>query len=108
MDNETVKQDLYQAIGEFVKLGPTAENETIASGFTTIKVFADELPVYPNAQTQAQVDAYNLAHGQSEADLIYFAPTEGATAASPGDRDSTLKRLQGRATEIERLLRADL
>ena len=107
MDNETVKQDLYQAIREFLKLEPTADNETISTLFTTIKVFADELPVYPNAQTQAQADAYDLAHGQSEADLIYFSPTEGSTAGAIGERNSTLERLQARAMEIERILRAD-
>ncbi|MFD2935079.1 hypothetical protein [Spirosoma flavum] len=108
MDNETVKQDLYQAISEFLTLEPTADNETIETLFTTIKVFADELPVYPNPQTQAQVEAYNLAHSQSEADLIYFSAGEGSTSSgSIGERNSTLERLQARATEIERLLRAD-
>ena len=108
MDNQTVKQDLYQAIGEFLKLAPTDDNETIVSLYTTIKVFADELPVYPNLQTQGQVDAYNLAHGQSEADLIYFSATEGSTSESIRERDSTLERLQARAMEIERIIRADL
>ncbi len=107
MDNQTVKQDLYQAISEFLKLEPTADNETVETLFTTIKVFADELPVYPNPQTQAQVDAYNLAHGQSEADLIYFSTTQESTSGSIGDRSLVLKRLQARATEIENLLRAD-
>jgi len=107
MDNETVKQDLYQAIHEFLALDPTADNETISTLYTSIKVFADELPVYPNAQTQAQVNAYNLAHEASEADLIYFAPTEDTSNESIGVRDSTLSRLQARAVEIERILRAD-
>ncbi|GAB2579542.1 hypothetical protein [Spirosoma areae] len=107
MDNQAVKQDLYQAIREFLQLEPTSENETITTLYTTIKVFADELPVYPNPQTQAQVNAYNLAHGESEADLIYFSPTAGDSSASIGERGSTLSRLQARAVEIERLLRAD-
>ncbi len=108
MDNQTVKQDLYQAIGEFLKLEPTADNETIETLFTTIKVFTDELPVYPNPQTQAQIEAYNLGHGQSEADLIYFSTTEESTSGSMGDRSLVLKRLQARAIKIETLLRADL
>ena len=108
MDNQTVKQDLYQAIDEFLKLTPTSDNEAITTLFTTIKVFADELPVYPNSQTQAQVDAYNLAHGQSEADLIYFSPSESGVSGSDNERASTLERLQARAVEIERILRADL
>ena len=107
MDNETVKQDLYQAIREFLALEPTADNETISTLYTSIKVFADELPVYPKAQTQAEIDAYNLAHGESEADLIYFSPTEGADPGAIGERASTLSRLQARAMEIERILRAD-
>lgn len=108
MDNETVKQDLYQAISEFLALDATADNETITTLYTSIKVFADELPVYPSPQTQAETDASNLAHGESEADLIYFAPTEGdEPAAVTGDRQATLSRLQARAVEIERLLRAD-
>ena len=107
MDNETVKQDLYQAIREFLDLEPTADNETISTLFTSIKVFADELPVYPKAQTQAEVNAYNLAHGESDADLIYFAPTEWESADSIEERRSKLSRLQEKAMEIERLLRAD-
>lgn len=107
MDNETVKQDLYQAISEFLALEPTADNQIISTLYTSIKVFADELPVYPNAQTQAEVNAYNLAHEDSEADLIYFSPTEGVPSGSIGEREATLSRLQARAMEIERLLRAD-
>ncbi|WP_461117791.1 hypothetical protein [Spirosoma jeollabukense] len=106
MDNETVKQDLYQAISEFLKLDQTADNETITTLFAPIKVFADELPVYPNPQTQAEVDAYDLAHQASDADLLYFSSTE-ALADSIEERDATLSRLQARAVEIERLLRAD-
>ena len=107
MDNETVKQDIYQAISEFLTLEPTADNETITTLFTTIKVFADELPVYPNPQTQAQVDAYNLAHGQSEADLLYFSP-EASADNSINEREVVLERMQTRTKEIESLLRADL
>ncbi|QDK81589.1 hypothetical protein EXU85_24445 [Spirosoma sp. KCTC 42546] len=107
MDNQTVKQDLYQAIHEFVQLEPTADNETITTLFTTIKVFADELPVYPAPQTQPEVEAYNLAHGQSEADLLYFSPAETSSNSSIDERKIILERLQIRATEIESLLRAD-
>lgn len=107
MDNETVKQDLYQAISEFLELKPTADNETISTLFTSIKVFADELPVYPKAQTQAEVDAYNLAHGESDAELIYFSPTEWDDAGSMEERGLQLSRLQERAREIERILKAD-
>lgn len=107
MDNETVKQDLYQAISEFLALDATADNETITTLYTSIKVFADELPVYPNPQTQAEIDASNLAHGESEADLIYFSPVEGDELTATADRQATLSRLQARATEIERLLRSD-
>lgn len=107
MDNETVKQDLYQAISAFLALDATADNETILDRYTSIKVFADELPVYPNPQTQAEVDASNLAHGESEADLIYFSPTDWDKSDSDGKREETLNRLKTRAMEIERLLRAD-
>lgn len=107
MDNETVKQDLYQAISEFLELTPTADNETISTLFTSIKVFADELPVYPKAQTQAEVNAYNLAHGESDADLIYFSPTEWESADSIEDRGTKLSNLQKRAAEIGNILRAD-
>jgi len=107
MDNETVKQDLYQAISEFLELTPTADNETISTLFTSIKVFADELPVYPKAQTQAEVNAYNLAHGESDADLIYFSPTEWESADSIEDRGIKLSNLQKRAAEIGNILRAD-
>lgn len=107
MDNETVKQDLYQVISEFLELKPTADNETISTLFTSIKVFADELPVYPKAQTQAEVNAYNLAHGESDAELIYFSPTEWDDSGSLEERASKLSRLQERATEIERILKAD-
>ncbi|GAB3793302.1 hypothetical protein GCM10028819_04710 [Spirosoma humi] len=107
MDNETVKQDLYQAINEFLKLTPSADNETISTLFTSIKVFADELPVYPKAQTQAEVNAYNLAHGESDADLIYFSPTEWDSADSIENRRVKLSNLQEKAAEIERILRAD-
>ncbi|GAB3777732.1 hypothetical protein GCM10028818_25400 [Spirosoma horti] len=107
MDNETVKQDLYQAISEFLNLTPTADNETISTLFTSIKVFADELPVYPKAQTQAEVNAYNLAHGESDAELIYFSPTEWDSSGSIEERSAKLSRLQERAIEIERILRAD-
>lgn len=105
MDNQTVKDDLYQAINEFKGLEPTADNETITSLFTTIKVFTDELPIYPAPQTQAEVNAYDLAHGQSEADMLYFSPAE--TSTSTEERQAVLDRLQTRATEIENLLRAD-
>ncbi len=107
MDNETVKQDIYQAISEFLTLDSTADNETITTLYASIKVFADELPVYPNPQTQAETDASNLAHGESEADLIYFSPTEGEQPNPTADRQATLSRLQARAIEIERLLRSD-
>lgn len=107
MDNQTVKQDLYQAIHEFLQLEATADNETITTLFTTIKVFTDELPVYPDPQTQAEVDAYDLAHGQSEADLIYFSPTEPAAGLPIDERKTILDRLQNRAIKIEALLRAD-
>ncbi|GAB3733073.1 hypothetical protein [Spirosoma lituiforme] len=107
MDNETVKQDLYQAVKEFLELTPAADNETISTLFTSIKVFADELPVYPKAQTQAEVNAYNLAHGESDAELIYFAPTEWDESGSLEERSSNLSRLQERALEIERILKAD-
>ena len=106
MDNETVKQELYQAIREFLLLDQTADNETINTLFAPIKVFADELPVYPNPQTQAEVDAYDLAHQASDSDLLYFSSTEDSTD-SIGERDATLSRLQARAKEIERILRAD-
>ncbi|UFH57995.1 hypothetical protein [Spirosoma sp. KNUC1025] len=106
MDNETIKQDIYLAIHELLALEPTVDNETITTLFTRIKVFADELPVYPNPQTQPQVDAYNLAHGQSEADLLFFSP-ENTTEGSIGEREATLERLKARAQEIESLLRAD-
>ncbi|SFF24884.1 hypothetical protein [Spirosoma endophyticum] len=106
MDNETVKQDLYQAIHEFLQLDQTADNETISTSFAPIKVFADELPVYPNPQTQAEVNAYDLAHQASDADLLYFSAIESVTD-SIGERDATLSRLQARAKEIERILRAD-
>lgn len=107
MDNETVKQDLYGAIGEFLALDTTADNDTITTLFTTIKVFADELPVYPNPQTQAQINAYNLAHSESEADLIYFSPDEADSSGSVEERHAALSRLQDRATKIERILRDD-
>ncbi|SFF21606.1 hypothetical protein [Spirosoma endophyticum] len=106
MDNETVKQDLYQAIHEFLQLDQTADNETISTSFVPIKVFADELPVYPNPQTQAEVNAYDLAHQASDADLLYFSAVESVTD-SIGERDARLSRLQTRAKEIERILRAD-
>lgn len=106
MDNQTVKQDLYQAVSEFTKLEPTADNETITTLYTRIRVFADELPVYPSPQTQAETDAYDLAHGQSEADLLYFSP-ESTTAGTADERSAALGRLQTRATQIEQLLRTD-
>lgn len=107
MDNETVKQDLYQAISEFLALDASADNETISTLFGSIKVFADQLPVYPEPQTQAEIDASNLAHSESEADLIYFSPTESDSEVVTEGREATLRRLQSRATEIERILRAD-
>lgn len=107
MDNQTVKDDLYKAISEFKGLEPTADNETITSLFTTIKVFTDELPIYPAPQTQAEVNAYDLAHGQSEADMLYFGSAETGTGTSTEERKEVLDRLQVRATEIENLLRAD-
>ena len=108
MDNQSIKQDIYQAIDEFVSLDPTVDNETITTLFTTIRVFTDELPVYPNPQTQAQTDAYNLAHGESEADLIFFSSADDdSTLGSTNDRTVPLQRLQARAKQIEQLLRAD-
>ncbi|GAB2545269.1 hypothetical protein [Spirosoma aerophilum] len=107
MDNETVKQNLYQAISEFMALDASADNETISTLFESIKVFADELPVYPEPQTQAEIDASNLAHSESEADLIYFSPTESNSDVVTEGRETTLQRLQSRAAEIERILRAD-
>ena len=83
---------------------PVAKDHTVA----TIRVFTDELPVYPNPQTQAQIDASNLAHSESEADLIYFTPSEDGTSSSTGDKEEPLGRLQNRAKQIESLLRADL
>lgn len=106
MDNETVKQELYQAIHEFLQLDQTTDNQTISTLFAPIKVFADELPVYPAPQTQAEVDAYDLAHQASDADLLYFSSTEDIIG-SIGERDAALSRLQARAVEIERLLQAD-
>ncbi len=106
MDNQTVKQDLYQAVSEFTKLEPTADNDTISTLYTRIKVFADELPVYPSPQTQAEIDAYDLAHGQSESDLLYFSP-ESTVAKTVDERATVLGRLQTRATQIEQMLRTD-
>lgn len=108
MDNETIKQNLYQAVGDFLKLEPTDANETISTYYTRIKVFADELPVYPNPLTQAEADASNLAHGESEADLLYFSPDETVSETSIDERRVILSRLQTRAKEIESLLRTDL
>ena len=107
MDSQSIKQDIYQAIDEFNSLDPTADDETITSLFATIRVFTDELPVYPNPQTQAQIDASNLAHSESEADLMYFTPSEDGIPSSTSGREEPLVRLQARAKQIGHLLRAD-
>ncbi|GAB4025414.1 hypothetical protein [Spirosoma koreense] len=104
MDNESVKQDLYQVIHEFVALNQAATNDTITALFTSIRVFTDELPVYPNPQTTAQTSAYELAHSESEADLMLFSDEAEFSTA---ERATALAQLQARATEIERLLRSD-